>query len=299
MTEPENDFGANQVEDGFAGGTNRQPPLPGVREISQDPDLFAADDDITPGENVRAAVQAALALGTANDMVKAMSGWLGTTEHPPGSNHNQITVRYNKEVDQIGDGPWCDMTVTISGIDSDTSPVVGKFAYTPSHAAWFNKQGAWHYGTSGIRRGAVVFYDWSGSRSIGNIDHVGVVEHVNGDGTFTVIEGNHNDRCERVVRNSTYVVGYGMPAYSAPRLVAPTGKPYLQVGSSGGRVEMLQRCLNKLLKLHLVLDGDFGPLTRKAVIAFQIKSKFKKAEQDGVYGPQTQGALAKALKGVA
>lgn len=300
MTESNTGFEADQ-EDGFGGGTNRQAPLPGIREISQDPDLFEDDDDLTPADFVMGAMLApAPPLGTADAMVKAMAGWLGTTEHPSGSNHNEITVRYNKEVDHtIGDGPWCDMTVTISGIDSHTSPVVGKFAYTPWHASWFNKNGRWHYGTSGIRRGAVVFYDWSGSRSIGNIDHVGLVEHVNADGTFTAIEGNHNDRCERVYRDATYVVGFGAPAYAAPRLIAPAGKPFLQMNSSGGRVEMLQRCLNKILGLHLVLDGAFGPITKKAVLAFQIKSKFRKADQDGVYGPQTAGAMAKALKAVA
>lgn len=294
MTESTNDF---EADDGFAGGTNRQAPLPGIREISQDPGLFSADDDLTPADS-SAMLATAPPLGTTDAMVKAMAHWLGMGERPPGSNHNEITVRYNKEVEPIGDGPWCDMTVTISGIDSHTSPVVGKFAYTPSHASWFNKSGRWHYGTSGIRRGAVVFYDWSGSRSIGNIDHVGLVEHVYADGTFTAIEGNHNDRCERVVRDATFVVGFGAPAYAAPRLVAPAGKPFLQVNSSGGRVEMLQRCLNKILGLHLVLDGAFGPLTKKALVAFQIKSKFRKADQDGVYGPQTAGAMAKALKAV-
>lgn len=237
-------------------------------------------------------------MGTASGMIAQMRKWLGTGEHPPGSNHNEITVRYNKEVDKIGDGPWCDMTITIAGIDSGNSKVVGEFAYTPSHANWFVKQGTWHYGTKGIKPGAVVFFDWSGSRSIGNIDHVGNVESVNRDGTFDTIEGNSGDKCVRKVRDSTYVVGYGMPHYTQPALRAPDGDPVLKLGSRGAETTMLQRCLNEIVHTGLVTDGDFGPLTRDATKEFQSGRKDasgKRLLADGEYGKKTAEAMEAAL----
>jgi serine-type D-Ala-D-Ala carboxypeptidase (penicillin-binding protein 5/6) len=45
----------------------------------------------------------------------------------------------------------------------------------------------------------------------------------------------------------------------------------LRVGAQGQRVEMLQRALNERLKpaVELSVDGEFGPVTRAAVIAWQ------------------------------
>jgi hypothetical protein len=65
-----------------------------------------------------------------------------------------------------------------------------------------------------LLRGAVVFYDWVGGRSVGAIDHVGLVKKDNGDGTITTIEGNTgNGLVEQRIRPQTDVVGYGYPRY--------------------------------------------------------------------------------------
>lgn len=57
----------------------------------------------------------------------------------------------------------------------------------------------------------------------------------------------------------------------------------LQKGSKGNDVKDLQIKLNKL-GAKLDVDGDFGELTRKAVIEFQTKQKL---ETDGIVGPIT------------
>lgn len=160
-------------------------------------------------------------MGTAAGLIAEARTSLGTVEHPPGSNHNNITVWYNAHVAKIGDGPWCDMSVTMWGELSDNGSAIGRFAYTVAHADWFASKGRWHTGTAGIKPGDVVFFDWGGTRSRDRIDHVGVVEKVAGGKVYT-IEGNSGDVCRRVVRDSTYIVGYGRPAYSAP---APAPKP--------------------------------------------------------------------------
>lgn len=249
-------------------------------------------------------------MGTADGMIKEMRSWLGTSEHPPGSNYNEIVRRYNREVDDIGSGPWCDMTVTISGMDSGNADAVGKFAYTVWHAEWFQNRNQWHFGTGGIQPGDIVFFDWSGSRRIGGIDHVGIVEKVVGSSIFT-IEGNKDDRCMRVERDSTYIVGYGRPAYDKPapdywivdhkgrKRVVPWATPYLRSGMEGKRVRWLQESLNAL-GAHLEVDGQFGDKTKAALKAFQKNHKDengRKLEVDGVYGHHTARSLFLALGG--
>jgi len=67
---------------------------------------------------------------------------------------------------------------------------------------------------------------------------------------------------------------------------APDG--LLRLGAKGARVRELQALLARAG--HAVtVDGDFGPATRDAVMAFQ---KSRKLKADGVYGPKTEAALA-------
>lgn len=65
----------------------------------------------------------------------------------------------------------------------------------------------------------------------------------------------------------------------------------LQYGDTGEQVKRLQRCLNRIMKSGLSIDGSFGPSTLKAVKAFQKKYKL---EVDGSVGPKTRAKI-KAL----
>ena len=56
----------------------------------------------------------------------------------------------------------------------------------------------------------------------------------------------------------------------------------LKEGSVGSSVNVLQR------KLGIAVDGDFGPSTRKAVVAFQVKHDLT---ADGLVGPKTWKVL--------
>lgn len=67
----------------------------------------------------------------------------------------------------------------------------------------------------------------------------------------------------------------------------------LKQGSSGPKVVELQSKLKQLGFSSGIVDGKFGPGTKKAVTAFQ-KSKGLKA--DGVAGPATLNALNSAIK---
>ncbi|MFC7484925.1 peptidoglycan-binding protein [Luedemannella flava] len=226
-------------------------------------------------------------MGTAAGMVAAMRALLGTRESPPGSNHNFITTWYGF------DGAWCDMTVSYAANQSgNLAACMGKFAWTVAHAQAFKNAGRWHYGLGGIRSGDIVFFDWSGGGSISGIDHVGVVEAVNSDGSITTIEGNTSDMCLRR-RRKACVVGYGRPAYNGAAPL-PSSDGMLRRGSTGTAVRTLQTNLNKVMKSGLTVDGQFGPATETALKAFQTRYKL---EVDGIYGPKTAAMMKAALAG--
>ncbi|MGW1717997.1 peptidoglycan-binding protein [Streptomyces sp. NPDC002156] len=227
-------------------------------------------------------------MGSVEGMLAQMRKLLGTGETPPGSNTNLITKWYG-----FNDA-WCDMTVSYAAAHSDNlSAVMGKFAWTVAHAKAFQSKGRWHYGLGGVRAGDVVFFDFDGTRSIGNIEHVGVVEAVHSNGTITTIEGNTSDKVMRKSRNSSVIVGYGRPSYGNAQPLPPTDG-MLRRGSKGAAVKTLQQNLNTVMASKLVVDGDFGPATETAVKAFQKKYGLS---PDGVYGPASMAMMKSALKG--
>lgn len=63
---------------------------------------------------------------------------------------------------------------------------------------------------------------------------------------------------------------------------------YLKLGSRGGDVPELQKYLNEAGYNSGIVDGIFGPITRKAVIAFQ---KVNNLIGDGIVGPLTRAVL--------
>lgn len=109
--------------------------------------------------------------------------------------------------------PWCDMFVSWVGQQLGISPVMGADAYTVEHAHWFADHGRWGRQP---KPGAVVFFNWSGSEDIDDIQHVGFVVKDNGDGTIKTIEGNTgNGAVETRTRPTWQVTGYGYPLYTA------------------------------------------------------------------------------------
>ncbi|MFI6737905.1 CHAP domain-containing protein [Nonomuraea sp. NPDC050451] len=109
---------------------------------------------------------------------------------------------------QYRNGPWCDMFIAWAADKADLSQYVGEFAWTPSHAAWFMKQGAW---TQKPEPGALVFFDWKGGKSYKGIDHVGIVESVSGKKIHTIEANVDRIWLKRKTRETDKVVGYGIP----------------------------------------------------------------------------------------
>lgn len=145
---------------------------------------------------------------------------LGVGESPPGSNHNKYTQWYGLT------GAWCDMfqvwsAYQVGGLDAVAK--CGRFAYTPWHAQWHKDRGRFDRTP---KVGSHVFYDWAGSRSIAAIDHIEIVEQINGDGTFYALGGNVSDKVTRTRRSMAYVVGFGHPEYDPDTPTQEDDVPY-------------------------------------------------------------------------
>lgn len=192
--------------------------------------------------------------------------------------------------------PWCDQFVSWCGAQAGEVKNVGRFEYTPSHMEWFKSRGQFEVNRPEV--GALVFYKWPGV-SNDECDHVGIVEAVHSNGTFTTIEGNISDQCMRINRSMANVVGFGYPAYSGsvnpPPPVNPPGRlpypgHYTQMGDNNSSVYKVQQALlkNGYSLPRYGADGQFGSETLYAVKAFQANNHL---QVDGVVGPLTWSAL--------
>ncbi|MFF0309542.1 CHAP domain-containing protein [Streptosporangium sp. NPDC004379] len=124
----------------------------------------------------------------------------------------ETVARDGGRIQDYANAPWCAMFVSWVGEQAGIRPTMGWDAYTVSYAKWFADNGRWGQTP---KPGAVVFFDWGGSKDIDAIDHVGLVKKDNGDGTITTIEGNTgNGKVEERVRPVAQVDGYGYPVYN-------------------------------------------------------------------------------------
>lgn len=116
---------------------------------------------------------------SAESMLNVARSQLGISEDPPYSNRNKYTDWYGMV------GAWCDIFISWCADQSGNKDVIGRFAYTPSHEAWFRSQGR-EVSIRDARPGDILFFNF-----IGRTSHVGIVEANRGDGLVT-IEGNTN-----------------------------------------------------------------------------------------------------------
>lgn len=146
---------------------------------------------------------------------------LGYTEK--GDGYTKFGEWYRKNVDGDHDeyfstAPWCDMFLAWAADKAGVTEQTGQFAATVDHAKWFEKNDAWGHDAE---PGAIVFYDWNGSGDIDRIDHVGIVEKVDGR-TLHTIEGNADGyKLMRKTRDMDVVVGFGYPSKVAGTKYTP------------------------------------------------------------------------------
>lgn len=190
-----------------------------------------------------------LYVATRSRFLDELRSEIGTTESPAGSNKNP----YAAEAGHGNGYPWCQTFVNaIAKRVGLTLPEgVRRTAYTPTAVNEWKKAGAWH-ATPAV--GDLAYFQFD---SDPQVDHVGVVERVNPDGTLVTIEGNtsrtdsgsqsNGGGVFRRVRKPSLVKGFARPVYSSEDEV-PQGNPKVIV--KAGSVEA------NLLTLYPTLFGS-------------------------------------------
>lgn len=148
----------------------------------------------------------------------------------------------------------------------------------------------------------------------GDLDHTGIVVDFDDNNVYTV-EGNTgsgvNEVCrKKYSRNSSWIYGYGYPAFDEEVEPAPTPTPsgdkwtgkfpnlpsrgyyligdgYEKYGNLQSDIKYIQEFLNWAIDAKLVVDGFYGEKTAQAVKDFQ---KVTHIGIDGSYGKETLSA---------
>jgi surface antigen len=240
---------------------------------------------------------------TAGQVLDVARSQIGTREDAQGRQ------KYGAEYGLNGQA-WCAIFQWWTFTHADAAGLIAKAAYTPTLAGWFQSQG--RAGRT-PQVGALVFYNWPGD-GVDRIQHVGIVEAVNGDGTITTVEGNttsgvagdqsHGGGVWRRKRSTGPVVVYGYPAYDN----APTPPPPALDGSnlatlsyrmmSDSRVAAFQRQSNAFPwapELPVVpATGNYLDQTRDLVARVQAQVGITGPDANGeTIGPRTKAELAR------
>jgi len=185
--------------------------------------------------------------------------------------------------------------------------------YTPAGAAAFKSAGTWvDAANAHPQPGDLIYFSFiPNALPTSPIQHVGVVLKDNGDGTITTVEGNTspdkrpagspNNGGEVASNVRGYkpdnkrhlwstVVGFGRPQYAgaaadshpatpAPAKPAPGFPGTINPGDTNDNVKLIQ------MALGLDADGQYGPATKKAIIA--IQDAHPGLDSNGIVGPKT------------
>ncbi|MFC5831075.1 CHAP domain-containing protein [Nonomuraea insulae] len=191
-------------------------------------------------------------------------------------NHIEFDADYSS-------APWCDMYLSWAAHKLGYQDWIGQFAWTVRHAEWFKEQGAWG---KTPKVGAFVFYDWSGTNKIDNIDHVGIVTKVEHGRIFT-IEGNIDGGvAKRKERDTSKVVGYGYPERIKSRLDRAAAKKAEKEASKPGSEPgtLPEEALNSLIPRSE--DGTQAPLTSTDRLGSRTPTQ-PESQQEGQVKGQT------------
>lgn len=239
---------------------------------------------------------------TAGEVLDRARSQIGTVEARDGS--NPYGAAYG--MDRVA---WCAEFAWWAFTQAGGGALVPKTAYTPTMYSWFQQRGQ---ASKTPRVGSLVFYNWPGD-GVDRIQHVGIVEAVNADGTITTIEGNTTSGTAgnqsagggvwRRKRSQSAVVGYGHPAYAgAPSAPAPaaggTDLATLSYGMrSDSRVAAFQRQSNAYPWAPelpvLPATGNYLDQTKDLVRRIQAQVGITGSDADGsTIGPRTKAALA-------
>lgn len=233
----------------------------------------------------------------AEDFVNTMQSFVGVTEDPPGSNRTPIGEEYG-----WNGVAWCAEGVSVA---------CARNGFPLHEAAVFRIRQRAMAGDFGLTWsttpvvGAIVCFDFGGHDNPADM-HTGVVKQPLDGGRFRSIECNHHNRCEEVLRDMKYVMGFAIPPFQdVPAPAQPSTEPasppatqdrypLTRIGEIGESVRLIQKIIFSNAGGHISVDGVFGPQTEERVRDVQRAFGL---EQDGVVGPQTWSALIRLNAG--
>lgn len=157
-------------------------------------------------------------MATANELVKKAVSQIGVKENPSGSNKVKYNTDYYGRAVSGSDYPWCCAFIWWIFKECNALDLFHdgrKTAYCPTVEAYYKSKGQWH--KSNPKVGDLVLFDFNGKGIAG---HIGILEKINADGTYSVIEGNtsvssnDNGGCVmRRQRNKSVIRGFARPNY--------------------------------------------------------------------------------------
>lgn len=167
---------------------------------------------------------------TAQKIISMAASQIGIKEQPANSNRVKYNTEYYGREVSGADYPWCCAFVWWVFKACGASELFyggKKTAYCPTVENYYKQQGKWF--TSG-KPGDMVLFDFSGKGIAG---HIGIIEKVNSDGSYTTIEGNiasgNDANGGAVMRRTRYkssIRGFARPDYSADIVFTETPVNY-------------------------------------------------------------------------
>lgn len=201
---------------------------------------------------------------------------LGTAEWPGAKSNPAVEVFFARagHPGMKDNVPWCAAFV---------GAVLAEVGLIPSGSLMARSYATWGQGVKpfDMQPGDVVVFERGASPS----GHVGFLVAVHGD-RLLVRGGNQGD----IVSDSLFPIQRLISIRRADPST-PSGRATVREGDRGAMVLDLQDQLARLGYFAGKRDGEFGPLTRGAVLAFQADLGL---EADGIAGNRTWSALREA-----
>jgi uncharacterized protein (TIGR02594 family) len=209
-------------------------------------------------------------------LIEIARGYIGVAEFP-GRKSNPAVERFFEAAGHPGltdDVPWC---AAFAGA------VLAEAGFKPSGSLMARSYATWglRVPLADARPGDIVVMERGAPPS----GHVAFFVGWEAD-RVRVVGGNQGDQ----VTETTFPAARVIAIRRADRAAA-TGRATLRQGDRGPMVADLQGQLAALRYFAGRADGQFGPLTRAAVMAFQADTGI---EADGIVGPQTWAAMRNA-----
>lgn len=130
--------------------------------------------------------------------------------------YNSLPSKLRKGYDVKTTDAWCAIFLIIcmmdANIDMESTGVVVECSCERMRTA-YKDMNLYYTDLKNMRIGDIVFFSYNTVKS--RATHVGLVIAIYGDGSFLTMEGNKNDKVQKVFyeNNDSYIMGYASPFY--------------------------------------------------------------------------------------